>query len=151
MRDTQIDYSILNRTAEEEILPYCAANNIGVIIRGALAMGILTGKFSPESQFVEGDFRRNWLDSEEENKIFRQDLSKVEQLRPLATNRTLAQLALQFPLANPTVTTVIPGIKNRQQLEDNLAAALLPPLAENEMAKIGEVTPAGGGRKIWPA
>jgi aryl-alcohol dehydrogenase-like predicted oxidoreductase len=39
----QIDYSILNRTAEADILPYCQANNIGVIVRGALAMGILTG------------------------------------------------------------------------------------------------------------
>ncbi|MCK5793425.1 MAG: aldo/keto reductase, partial [Anaerolineales bacterium] len=42
----QIDYSILNRTAEEEIFPYCLANDIGVIVRGPLAMGILTGKFN---------------------------------------------------------------------------------------------------------
>jgi aryl-alcohol dehydrogenase-like predicted oxidoreductase len=39
----QIDYSILNRTAEEEIFPYCQQNNIGVIVRGGLAMGILGG------------------------------------------------------------------------------------------------------------
>jgi len=63
----QVDYSILNRTCEEEILPYCLENDIGVIIRGALAMGILTGKFDLNTQFEEGDFRRQWLESEEEN------------------------------------------------------------------------------------
>ena len=42
----QIDYSILNRTPEADCLPYCQKNDIGVIIRGALAMGILTGKFN---------------------------------------------------------------------------------------------------------
>src|ERR1035437_9848317 len=52
----QIDYSILNRSAEQEIFPYCQKNNIGVIVRGALAMGILTGKFTPETRFPDGDF-----------------------------------------------------------------------------------------------
>jgi aryl-alcohol dehydrogenase-like predicted oxidoreductase len=47
----QIDYSILNRTAEADILPYCQAQNIGVIVRGALAMGILAGKFTPDTRF----------------------------------------------------------------------------------------------------
>jgi aryl-alcohol dehydrogenase-like predicted oxidoreductase len=51
----QIDYSILNRTPEQDIFPYCIEQGIGVIIRGALAMGILTGKFGPDTQFGEGD------------------------------------------------------------------------------------------------
>jgi aryl-alcohol dehydrogenase-like predicted oxidoreductase len=147
----QIDYSILNRTPEAEILPYCSENDIGVIIRGALAMGILTGKFSLDSGFAKGDFRRNWFESEEEHKIFQQDLAKVERLKPLARDRTMAQLALQFTIAHPAVTTVIPGIKNEDQLKDNLSAAVRPKLTEDEMAAIDEVTPGGGGRKIWPA
>lgn len=147
----QIDYSILNRTAEADILPYCLTNNIGVIVRGALAMGILTGKFNVDSQFAEGDFRRQWLDSAVENKIFLQDLAKVDQLKPLSENRTFAQLALQFTLVHPAVTTVIPGIKKASQLQDNLGTMLLPPLGESEMTLIDEVTPVGDGRKIWPA
>jgi aryl-alcohol dehydrogenase-like predicted oxidoreductase len=52
----QIDYSILHRMPETEILPYCQAQNIGVIVRGALAMGILTGKFNADTRFGEGRF-----------------------------------------------------------------------------------------------
>lgn len=147
----QIDYSILNRTPEADCLPYCQENDIGVIVRGALAMGILTGKFSPQTQFAEGDFRQNWQNNADEHAIYLQDLEKVEQLRPLANGRSLAQLASQFVLANPAVTTVIPGAKNTRQMRDNLGAALLPSLNTAEMAQIDMITPARGGRKIWPA
>jgi aryl-alcohol dehydrogenase-like predicted oxidoreductase len=147
----QIDYSILNRTAEADIFPYCQGQNIGVIVRGPLAMGILTGKFSPDSQFVGDDFRKRWQEHPDEHDIFLQDLVKVELLRPLARDRTLAQLALQFVMAHPAVTTVIPGAKNAQQLADNVGAALLPPLMAEELAQVDAITPPGGGRKIWPA
>jgi aryl-alcohol dehydrogenase-like predicted oxidoreductase len=147
----QIDYSILNRTPEAEIFPYCQEQNIGIIVRGPLAMGILAGKFTAESQFPEGDFRRNWQEKPDEHEIFLTDLQKVEQLKQLFPGRNLAQLALQFTLAHPAVSTVIPGAKNPRQLEQNLAAGLLPPLTPEELAKIDQVTAPGAGRKIWPA
>jgi aryl-alcohol dehydrogenase-like predicted oxidoreductase len=147
----QIDYSILNRTPEADCLPYCQKNDIGVIIRGALAMGILTGKFNPQSQFAEGDFRQNWQNNPDEHAIYLEDLGKVDELRSMVNGRNLAQLASQFTLAHPAVTTVIPGAKNTQQMRENLEAALLPPLNAAEMANIDLITPAGGGRKIWPA
>ncbi len=147
----QIDYSILNRTAEEEIFPYCIEHDIGVIVRGPLAMGILTGKFSPETRFPEGDFRRNWLENEDENQIFLDDLEKVEQLRRIAGDQNLAQLALQWVLDHPAVSTVIPGAKTVQQLKQNVEAAALPPLSKEVLSRIDQVVPPGGGRKIWPA
>jgi aryl-alcohol dehydrogenase-like predicted oxidoreductase len=147
----QIDYSILNRTAEAEIFPYCIEHDIGVIVRGPLAMGILTGKFASDWTFPEDDWRRRWQETPEEREIFLQDLEKVEKLRPLADDRTMAQLALQFVMAHPAVTVAIPGAKNTRQLEDNVQAALLPPLTEEELAQIDAITPPGGGRKIWPA
>jgi aryl-alcohol dehydrogenase-like predicted oxidoreductase len=147
----QIDYSILNRTAEAEIFPYCIEHDIGVIVRGPLAMGILTGKFTSDWTFPEDDWRRRWQETPEERKVFLQDLEKAEKLRPLAEGRTMAQLALQFVMAHPAVTAAIPGAKNQRQLQDNVQAALLPPLTDEEMAQIDAVTPPGGGRKIWPA
>jgi aryl-alcohol dehydrogenase-like predicted oxidoreductase len=147
----QIDYSILNRTAEQEIFPYCQHENIGVIVRGPLAMGILTGKFSPETRFPEGDFRRSWHENEEEYERFLHDLDTVDQLRELADGRSLAQLAIQFVLAHPVVTTVIPGAKREDQLVENVRAVAQPPLTEAELARIDEIVPPGGGRKIWPA
>ncbi len=148
----QIDYSILNRTPESEIFPYCQTHGIGVIVRGPLAMGLLTGKFSAETVFEDGDFRRNWLTDPEQNAIYRHDLAVVERLRPLATDgRTLAQLALQFVLAHPAVSTVIPGAKTPAQLRENLGALTVPELTPAEMIRINEIVPPGGGRKIWPA
>ena len=147
----QIDYSILNRTAEEEIFPYCLENDIGVIVRGPLAMGILTGKFNQDSRFPEGDFRRNWHENPEEKQIFQDDLEKVDQLRDVVGEQSMAQLALQFVLAHPAVTTVIPGAKTVRQLEQNVAVGQMAPLGKEILASIDEIVPPGGGRKIWPA
>ena len=147
----QIDYSILNRTSEVDILPYCQENNIGVIVRGGLAMGILAGKFNAETRFGEGDFRARWHENDDEYQVFLNDLKLVDALRPLAKEQTLAQLALQFTLAHPAVTTVIPGIKNVKQATANIYAGELPPLDAHTLAAIDAIVAHGGGRKIWPA
>jgi aryl-alcohol dehydrogenase-like predicted oxidoreductase len=147
----QIDYSILNRTPEVENFPYCQKNNIGVIVRGALAMGILADKFTSETRFPEGDFRRNWHEKPDERRVFLEDLDKVERLRELANGRTLSQLALRFVIDHPAVTTVIPGARSPKQARENVQAGLLPPLTPAERQKIDLSTPPGGGRKIWPA
>lgn len=148
----QIDYSILNRTPEKEIFPYCLENNIGVIIRGPLAMGILTGKFSPDHQFESTDFRNRWLDNPDEKEVFLNDLEKVEKLKALSNEeRSLTQLAIQFVLQHEAVTTVIPGAKTKDQFVETAGVAEMGRLSETEIAYLNEVTPPGGGRKIWPA
>lgn len=148
----QIDYSILNRTPEAEILDYCASSGIGVIVRGALAMGMLAGKFDETTKFVATDFRQQWQTDPTQNAVYRADLAKVRELRPLARDdRTLAQAALAFPLLHPAVTTVIPGVKTSAQVSVNLGALAAPALSDADRALIDRVTPRGGGRKIWPA
>jgi aryl-alcohol dehydrogenase-like predicted oxidoreductase len=147
----QVDYSILNRTPESDILPYCQEQNIGVIVRGALAMGILTGKFTEQTQFAEGDFRQNWQRDADQRAIFLADLQKVERLRALTDGRSLAQLAVQFVLANPAVSTVIPGAKTPWQIAETARAGSLPPLTADELTQLAAVTPPKGGRKVWPA
>ncbi len=74
-------------------------------------MGILTGKFTAETQFGAGDFRQNWQDDPQQRAIFMDDLAKVERLRSLVEGRSLAQFAVQFVLAHPAVSTVIPGAR----------------------------------------
>jgi len=147
----QIDYSILNRTPEENIFPYTLENDLGVLVRGPLAMGILTGKFDKDIEFEEGDFRKRWTENEDEYEIFLNDLEKVEKLKALVNGRSMAQLAIQFVMQHPAVTAAIPGAKRISQLSENVKAALLPPLTEEEMQLIASITPHGGGRKIWPA
>jgi len=148
----QIDYSILNRTPEENIFPYTMENNLGVLVRGPLAMGLLTGKFSKDTRFEDGDFRQNWIENEDEYQIFLNDLEKVEKLKPLGNDeRSLAQLAIQFSMQHPAVTLAIPGAKRISQLKENVKTALMPELTPEEIAVIDSITPPGGGRKIWPA
>jgi aryl-alcohol dehydrogenase-like predicted oxidoreductase len=148
----QIDYSLLNRTAERDIFPYCRAHNIGVIIRGPLAMGILTGKFSAGHQFEAVDWRNRWLEAPEEHAVFLDDLHKVDQLKQLVREgRSLTQLAVQFALQHPAVTTVIPGAKTEKQFAETCASVVSPAFSDDEINLIDSITPPGGGRKIWPA
>lgn len=147
----QIDCSILNRTAESEIFPYCQKNDIGVIVRGALAMGILTGKFNSETRFAAGDFRNNWQEKEDERRVFLEDLDKVKRLQTLVPGRMLSQLALRFVIDHPAVSTVIPGARSPEQVQEHVQAGWQPPLTKDESQRIDSVTPPGGGRKIWPA
>lgn len=133
----QIDYSLLNRQPERDALPYCQEHHIGVIVRGPLAMGKLSGKFTPETTFPEGDIRRGWLEGANRERFLR-DLDQVERLRVLAEGRTLAQLALAYVLAHPAVSTTIPGAKNPQQVEENVRAAEYP-LTFVELARIQEL------------
>ncbi|MCX7916290.1 MAG: aldo/keto reductase, partial [Verrucomicrobiae bacterium] len=62
----------------------------------------------------------------------------VEQLRPVAdkAGMTLAQLAIKFVLQHVAVSVVIPGARNRQQVEQNFAGGVLPPLTTEERAAI---------------
>ena len=147
----QIDYSILNRTPENDFFPYCMENNIGILVRGPIAMGILTGKFDQNTKFGDKDFRVAWIDDFERREIFMKDLKKVEKLRAFCIKKTLAQFALQFSISNPAVTAAIPGAKTVEQLNENIQAEYIPQLTMEELDKIDSITPPGGGRKIWPA
>lgn len=139
----QLDYSILNRRPEADLLPYCRENNIGTLIRGPLAMGKLTGKMTPQTAFPENDTRQNWI-TEENKAKFVADLEKVEKLRFLADDRrTMAQAALAFVLEHPGATIAIPGAKNPAQAVANAQAADIT-LTDDERARIAPVAPAPG-------
>ena len=134
MDTLQLDYSLLNREPENETLPYCQQHGIGVIVRGPLAMGKLTGKFSADSTFAEGDIRGDWVNSDN-REAYLADLEAAERLSFLADGRTLAQAALAYVVAHPAVSTTIPGAKRPSQVEDNVAA-VDHPLTEAELARI---------------
>ena len=136
MDTLQIDYSFLNRHPEQDALPYCQEQNIGVIVRGPLAMGKLTGKFTPETTFPEGDVRKGWTSPEHKSNFLR-DLERAETLRLLANGRTMPQAALAYVLAHPAVSTVIPGAKTPQQVAENVGAEDRS-LTEAELRQVAE-------------
>lgn len=132
----QLDYSLLNRSPEKEVLPYLKEQGIGVVIRGPLKMGLLTGKFTPETAFPEGDIRKNWPNEQ----WYNDNLGKVEQLRPLTNeNRTLGQAALRYVLSHPAVSVVIPGAKTPAQAEQNALASVRPLLSKEDLQLINQV------------
>jgi myo-inositol catabolism protein IolS len=134
----QLDYSILNRKPERDILPYLQEQGIGVVVRGPLQKGLLTGKFTRSTRFPEGDIRKDWTGGE----WFEGNLEKVERLRTLVQEgRTLAQLALRYVLSHPAVSVAIPGGKTPQQVEENASASKRPLLLEEELRFIDEAAP----------
>ncbi len=137
----QVNYSILVRSPEKALLPYCRENEIGVLVRSPLAMGILTGKFSPDTRF-DDQVRRGWNEGGAREKFVKR-VSLVERLKPLSNQgRSLLDIALQFTLANPAVTCPIPGMKNTDQARSNVAA-VNGELSESDLREIDEVFPPG--------
>jgi aryl-alcohol dehydrogenase-like predicted oxidoreductase len=133
----QLDYSILNREPERDILPYLSERGIGVVVRGPLRMGLLTGKFSEDTTFPEGDIRRSWPEAQ----WFKESLKKVQSLKTLEDGRTLGQLALRYVLNHPTVSVAIPGAKTPVQVEANAAASVRPLLSGEDLRFIQEAAP----------
>ncbi len=118
----QLNYSLLNRKPEADLLPWCGENRIGTLLRGPIAQGVLAGKFTPESHF-DDSVRVGWNEGAGRERFLSQ-LAAVERWKSLATpERSLAQIALAWTLTNPAVTCAIPGAKNVAQVESNAAAA----------------------------
>ncbi len=123
-------YNLLYREIERELLPLCREEGVGVIPYNPIAGGLLSGKHSknegPEegSRFTLGNAgpryqERYWHDREFET---------IEALRPVAdqAGMPLAQMAVAWVLANPTITAPIIGASRPEQLEDSLRAAEAP-------------------------
>ncbi|GIX49508.1 MAG: general stress protein [Candidatus Tectimicrobiota bacterium] len=136
----QVTYNVLRPEAREELFPLAQAHDVGIIVREPLANGLLTGKYTAEAAFAEGDFRAAWP-----REYLAALVEMVNKVRFLARagERTLAQAALRFVLDEPAVSVVIPGIKTVAQAEENLAASHLPPLSAAERAAIREALGAG--------
>ena len=127
----QIEYSLLDPTAEDELLPLAQELNAGIMVRMPLARGLLTGKF-PAGQPIAPE--QQWRRPAGEQ--LQRRLRRVEQLRFLEREgQTLAQAAIRFVVAHPAVHCAIPGARTVAQLDANVAAADGDLTAE-EMARI---------------
>ena len=113
-------YSLIDRQAEDDLLPYCYANDIGVLVYSPLHHGLLTGKYEGSEPFA--DFRGNLPTFQGER--FREIATKVRQLRPLAEKYGLSiiQLVLAATLSHPAVHCVIVGVKKPEHIEEAAGA-----------------------------
>lgn len=124
-------YSILDRRPEEAVLPLLAEYGISMIARGPLARGVLTERGA-------GKAEQGYLDyTPEELRKLHEELTAQA---GTSGSRTLMQTALQYPLANPAVGTIIPGASSLEQLRSNIAAAAAAPLSPQELAAVQEAS-----------
>ena len=121
----QPPYSMLHREVEDELLAYCADNEIGVLAYSPMQRGLLTGKFSPErlAGLPLDDHRRRNPDFHEPQ--FTATLELVEQLKPIAecNEKTLAQLSISWVLRRPEVTAAIVGARRPEQILETAPAS----------------------------
>jgi aryl-alcohol dehydrogenase-like predicted oxidoreductase len=121
----QPEYNMLKRGAGDELLSYCAANDIGVVAYSPLRSGILTDTFTRArlEALETGDWRRRDPDFQPPRDEI--NLNFLEGLREIArgTGRPLSQLAIAWVLANPTVTSAIVGARRPSQIEASAPAA----------------------------
>ncbi len=120
----QPPYSMLRRGVEDALLPYCAENNIGVIVYSPMVCGLLTGKFSKArlAGLAANDWRRGNV--EFRAPAFDANLALVDGLKPIAerNNLTLSQLAIAWVLRRPEVTSAIVGARRPDQIEETAQA-----------------------------
>jgi len=122
----QPPYHMFHRDIEAEILPYTAKNDIGVLVYGPLAHGLLSGTMTPQTTFPADDWRGSSADFRGER--FARDLELVEQLKRYAAAHeiTLPQLAIAWTISNPGVDVAIVGARHPAHLDDPVAAADIP-------------------------
>ncbi|MBN1249305.1 MAG: aldo/keto reductase [Anaerolineae bacterium] len=123
----QIGYNLIDRRVEATVLPYCRAHDIGFMAYGTLCYGILTGSLSPDTTFVDWDWRAKG--SAFGLPLFQQEqlgkeLRAVARLQSLAAryDKCVAQLAIAWVLSQSDVTVTLVGMRTPDEAQENLAS-----------------------------
>jgi aryl-alcohol dehydrogenase-like predicted oxidoreductase len=134
----QPPYHLFRREIEQDILPYCAAHDIGVLVYGPLAHGLLTGALREDTEFAAGDWRGSAPFFKGEN--YRRNLVAVGKLERFAQELgvSLSRLAIAWTLANAAVDVAIVGARSRAHIEDSVAAARLV-LSDTDLERIDRI------------
>ena len=127
MAANQVGYHMFDRRMETKVLPYCLDKNIGFMAYGTLGFGLLSGAFTTETTFGDGDWRSGGnafglpLFKEEE---FAKELKVVERLKAIAkrNDKSIAQMAIAWTLGHPAVSVGLVGVRNERELKENVAA-----------------------------
>ncbi|MGA7936205.1 MAG: aldo/keto reductase [Kovacikia sp.] len=143
--DLQIEYSLLSRGIEAEILPICRTLGIGVTAYGVLSRGLLSGHWSKErTQETSGtpDFRSFLPRFTGEN--LDRNLALVEALREIAAEKvgTVAQVVIAWVLARGSDIVALVGARRRERLIESLGALDLV-LSKDDLARIEKAVPVG--------
>jgi aryl-alcohol dehydrogenase-like predicted oxidoreductase len=113
----QVIYNIFDQAPEDNLLPLCREQNIGVIARVPFDEGTLTGTFTKDTTFPANDWRATYFVPEN----LHASVEHADALKPLIpAGMTMAEMALRFILANPDISTTIPGMRRIRNVEANM-------------------------------
>jgi aryl-alcohol dehydrogenase-like predicted oxidoreductase len=122
----QPPYNLLNRQVEDELIPFCRSEGVGMMVYSPLARGVLAGRYRPGEPLPQ-DSRAAAGERLIKPYLMERNMRKTERLRTLCEEWGLpmAQVAQAWVLANPAVTTTILGASKPEQIPDAVAAAEL--------------------------
>ena len=130
----------------DELLPKAAEKNLGVIARVPLASGLLTGRYTAETVFGPKDHRSYNREGASFDKgetfsgvPYELGLEAAEALKQLFGTERLAPIAIRWVLMYPEISVVIPGASRASQVLDNVWAAQLPPLTDEQMQAVARI------------
>ncbi|MEO7001930.1 MAG: aldo/keto reductase [Ktedonobacterales bacterium] len=133
----QPPYSLLNRDVENDILPWCQQQGMGVIVYSPMASGLLTGAMTREciEQMPDDDWRKRASNFNEPQ--LSRNLQLVERLRAIGQRygRSPGEVAIAWTLHNPAVTAAIVGMRSAQQVDGVIGAGAFR-LSDDEVAEI---------------
>lgn len=127
----QVIYNIFDQSPEKELFPLGQQADVGVIARVPLDEGGLSGKLHPEMQLDPDTVQGHYFRGERLNET----CTRAERLKTLLRDgvETLPKLALRFCLSHPAVSTVIPGMRRPEHVDENCAVPDAPPLTAEEL------------------
>ena len=144
----QIYYSLAGREAERELIPLALDQGVGVVVWSPLAFGFLSGKYRRGEGRPEGSrlAQMDVVELRDEQKVY----SILDVIEEIARARgvSVAQVALNWVMRRPAVSSVLIGAKNERQLRDNLAAATWE-LSPEEMKRLNEVSAIPFSYPYW--
>jgi aryl-alcohol dehydrogenase-like predicted oxidoreductase len=130
----QLAFSMM-KAGGHELMEVCGRENIGVIIRSPLGLGLLTGRyFGGQFSFPENDQRARWWDNDWTRFVLRGFAPLADLAREHGCSMT--QFALRYVLDRAEVSTVIPGMKTVAQLRDSVAASSLAPIHPEAVERV---------------
>ncbi len=135
----QNEYSLYNRSAEDELLPACVSLDVGVLPYFPLAYGLLTGKYRRGTAAPEGS---RLAGKGQAQRLEKADWDRIESLQRFADDRDLALLdvALGGLAAQPAVASVIAGVTRPEQVAANVEAGAWTP-TEDELVELNALNP----------
>ncbi len=131
----QVIYNIFDQNPQDELFPACRQHDVAVVARVPFDEGTLTGALTKASRWPEGDWRNTYFVPENLNA----SVDRAEALKPLVpAGMTMPEMALRFILAEPAVSTIIPGMRKLKHVETNLAASDAGPLAATLLQELAK-------------